>query len=135
MSAISQPANIPRRIVRPNPPRSEWRDISANDCVICGEKRAVCARIAANRKAPNETHEKREPSNRRRLSSLLVRRGRTQLPALYVLSGAGVMGKDLAEVLVCIDRGVSTIEVAPALERAVFLVLVEVIRVSRNVVA
>src|SRR5256714_14773871 len=52
MSAISQPANIPRRIVRPKPPRNEWRDISENDCVICDGKRAVCATIVANRKAP-----------------------------------------------------------------------------------
>ena len=85
----------------------------------------------------NETHEKREPSNRRRLSSLLAHRGRTQLPTLHVLSVAGVMVKDLTEVLVRIDRGSTATKGNEALgqERTIFLVLVEVIRVARNVVA
>src|SRR6266568_4549938 len=52
MSAISQPANIARRIVRPKPPCIEWREISANDRAICGGKTAVCATIVANKKAP-----------------------------------------------------------------------------------
>src|SRR5437588_11315653 len=52
MSAISQPANIPRRSVRPKLPCIEWREISVNDRVICGGKTAVCATIVANKKAP-----------------------------------------------------------------------------------
>ena len=47
------------------------------------------------------------------------------------------MGKDLAEVLVRIERPSTATKGQEALgqERAVFLVLVEVIRVARNVVA
>src|SRR5438477_10735603 len=86
----------------------------------------------------NETREvKKEGRLKRRSSFLLAHRGRTQLPGLHVLSIAGVMIKDLAEVLVRIERPSTATKGQEALrqERTIFLVLVEVIRVARNVVA
>jgi len=45
------------------------------------------------------------------------------------------MVKDLAEVLEYVDRSTSTIEDALAQDRAVFLVLMEIIRVPWNMIA
>lgn len=47
---------------------------------------------------------------------------------------AGILSKDLTEVLVYVERGTSTDKNALRKDRAVLLVLVEVVRASRNVV-
>ena len=51
-----------------------------------------------------------------------------------MLGFAGILRKDLTEVLVDVERGTSTDKNALRKDRAVLLVLVEVVRVPRNVV-